>query len=78
MDLDQRTGEDPQGRPVAAAAPLQDAGAGGAARVAQRLRRVHAAAGSSTRVDRAALLLMRGAHEGIGLFLLLGFLFLFL
>ena len=31
MDLDQRTGEDPQGRPVAAAAPLQDAGAGGAA-----------------------------------------------
>ena len=34
MDLDQRTGEDPQGRPVAAAAPLQDAGAGGAAQAA--------------------------------------------
>ena len=34
MDLDQRTGEDPQGRPVAAAAPLQDAGAGGAAQPA--------------------------------------------
>ena len=34
MDLDQRTGEDPQGRPVATAAPLQDAGAGGAAQAA--------------------------------------------
>ena len=34
MDLDQRTGEDPQGRPVAAAAPLQDVAAGGAASAA--------------------------------------------
>ena len=34
MDLDQRAGGDPQGRPVAAAAPLQDVAAGGAASAA--------------------------------------------